>query len=358
MATHLRGIAAILGGVAATLATLVVTPLHAAPAAFAGPATTVMVLGTPHLSGMAKTLQPAWLTPLLDRLAATRPDLIVIEAISGEQCDQLRRFDALYAGAAEGYCASVEVAVRSVGLEQPAATVEVQKTLAAWPASPTPAQRRHLAALFAASGDRASALVQWLRLPEGERHEGDGIDAPLAGLMGETLAKFNENTALAAVLAARLGHERVYPVDDHTADAIQAARQTEIEASLGRIWNSPAAAQLGGEMGKRSAAIRSGADLLAHYRWMNLPSTQKAFEDVDQAAAARDNTPPYLGRHYLAWWEARNLRMVASIRVAAGNQPGARVLAIVGSSHKRPYERYLAMMTDIQVQNVAPVLRP
>jgi hypothetical protein len=37
------------------------------------------------------------------------------------------------------------------------------------------------------------------------------------------------------------------------------------------------------------------------------------------------------GRQYVAWWETRNLRMVANIRVAFGNHPGARVLNIVGS---------------------------
>ena len=301
---------------------------------------------------------PVFLAPLLDRLAATRPDFIAIEGLSGEQCDHLRRYEARYPDVAKEYCPETAAAAKATGLSIAAATAAYEKTLAAWPASPTSAQRRALASQFAAAGERALALVQWLRLPPAERRAADGLDAALIAELEKARTLFNENYTLAAALAARLGHERVFAVDDHTADSIQAGAGPALGETLQRVWKSAAAAKLGAENQAREAAIRSDAGLVAHYRWVNDPATGRAFAAVDQDAALREKSPGQLGRQYVAWWETRNLRMVANIRAAAGNAPGARVLAIVGASHKAAYERYLGMLDDVRVVSTDTVLKP
>ena len=119
-----------------------------------GPRTQILVLGMVHLSEQ-KDFKPATLNPLLDRLAAYRPDYITIESIGGEQCDTAARNPAVYG---DDYCghANTDKAHAATGLDIPAAIAEVDKNLAAWPAQPTAAQRRHLAALFLAAGERAS----------------------------------------------------------------------------------------------------------------------------------------------------------------------------------------------------------
>src|SRR3546814_19670795 len=45
----------------------------------------VMILGSPHLSGLPESFDPATLRPLLDRLEAWRPQAIAIESLSGPQ---------------------------------------------------------------------------------------------------------------------------------------------------------------------------------------------------------------------------------------------------------------------------------
>jgi len=50
----------------------------------AGKPTQVMVLGSSHLSQYAKGFDPASLTALLDKLAAFSPQIITIEALSGQ----------------------------------------------------------------------------------------------------------------------------------------------------------------------------------------------------------------------------------------------------------------------------------
>ena len=95
----------------------------------------------------------------------------------------------------------------------------MRRTLAEWPASPTPAQRRRLAALLAASGDHNSALVQWWRLDPAERIADDNVTALLAAQFAAYDTRRNENHLIAARLAARLGLDRVFAVDDQSDDA-------------------------------------------------------------------------------------------------------------------------------------------
>jgi hypothetical protein len=237
---------------------------------------------------------------------------------------------------------------------------EVEKTLAAWPAAPTAADRRKLAVLFLASGDRPSAQVQWLQLPESERREGDGINAALLEILTRKGAKSNETYDVGVKLAARLGHKRIYAVDDHTADSIQGAADEGFGEAVQQIWSTPKPKEYDGAFAayeKAQKAATNGEGMLQFYRFLNAPSTQSAFISVDFGAALKHETPQLFGRQYVAWNETRNLRMVANIRAAFGNQPGARVLNIVGASHKAYYDAYLDMMHEVQLVDAESVLK-
>jgi Family of unknown function (DUF5694) len=325
----------------------------------AGTPTQVLVIGTLHLSSQNSRFNFSSLAPVLDRLAAFQPQVITIEAMPAQLCDLAVRYAASYPGVAKDYCASTAVAAKSTGLDVAAAEAEVLATLAAWRrpgmAAPTPAQRRRLAAVFAAANDRSSALVQWLRLPGAERIAADGIDAELLELLNASLAKSNENYQIAAVLAARLGLERVHASDDHTADSVFVPLGKEFEAAIQEVWDRPTPYK--DTYLKGAGALTSGDAVLAFYRYLNSPEGQRGAIEVDQLAAAKHATPAQYGRQYLAWWETRNLRMVANIRAAAANQPGARVLSIVGASHKPYVDAYLDLMQDVVIVDAAAILK-
>src|SRR5690606_16118668 len=177
----------------------------------AGPRTQVLVLGSVHLSQLPEgaDFKPDSLQPLLEKLAAYRPDVITIEALSGETCDLMRRHPTVYLPEDVGmYCPDTAKAKAATGLDVPEAIAEVRRTLQAWPGKPTDAQRRHLAALFLAAGDPASALVQWWQLPEAWRRAGDGLDEVLVQDLRAREGRDNENFQVAARLAARLGLPR------------------------------------------------------------------------------------------------------------------------------------------------------
>jgi hypothetical protein len=321
-----------------------------------GPANEVLVLGSAHLSQVSRAFDPAALRPLLDRLAAWRPQAIAIEAVSGPQCDFMRRYPQRYQDSIASYCPEPAPARAATGLDVPAATAEADKLLAGWPAAPSAAQRRRLAAVFLAGGDRASAVVQWLRLAQAERRSGDGLDGALVDLLNKLQARRDESILIAAHLAARLGHERVYPMDDHTADS-PSADEKAAGAAISKAWDNPATKQRLAAGAAQEALLGTAEGVLAMYRADNAPGQGKLVFDSDFGAAMEEPSPQRFGRNYLAYWETRNLRMAANIREAMGERPGMRMLVIVGASHKGYLEAYLHQMHDLRVLDTGAVLR-
>lgn len=333
------------------------------PEALKGPpghkANEVLVLGTTHLSGLPKTFDMGLLAPLIDRLAAWKPTGVATEDLSGLQCDALRRYSSRYAETVKGYCPDPSVAGAALGLDVPAANTEAERLLAAWPVAPSAGERRHLAAVFLAAGERGSALVQWLRLPESERKAGDGLTEPLVETLQNLKSRRNETHQIAAVLAARLGHERLWSVDDHSADTPEptdAREQKAFEAAIMGAWNNPVSLARRARDEELQANLAKPDGVLNLYRAYNSAEVQMMAFKGDFGAALAEPSPQGFGRRYVGYWETRNLRMVANIRDVLGQHPGMRLLAIVGASHKGYYEAYLNQMHDVRLVDARAVL--
>lgn len=321
----------------------------------AGAVNEVLVLGSPHLSALPDTFRADMVEPLLERLVAWRPDAVASENLSGLQCDSLRRQPERYASAVRSYCVDPSAAGEATGLDVPAANVEAERMLADWPDAPSASQRRRLAAVFLAAGEPASAVVQWLRLPEAERRAGDGLTEALATSLNTRMGRKNETYLVAARLAARLGLERVWSVDDQSAGRESPDREA-YAAALTRAWNNPASQARRDADVPLYANLEQPEGLLNIYRAYNAPSQPRLAYQSDWGAALAEPSPQAFGRRYVGYWETRNLRMVANIREVLGRDPGARLLAIVGASHKGYYEAYLNQMHDVVLVNSDVVL--
>ncbi|TPE61181.1 hypothetical protein FJQ54_09830 [Sandaracinobacter neustonicus] len=349
---------------AALLGSLAFLPAHAAGfdprehrAPLAGESTQVMVLGTPHLSGLPKDFQPQTLSLLLDRLAGWKPDAIAIEGVSGLQCEQYRQNPAIWPGVADAYCVDLAAAAKASGMTVPAATAEAARLLAAWPATPTASQRRHLALSFLAAGEPASAVVQWLRLPPAERIAQDGLTPELVEWLDARINRRNENYLIAAALAARLGHERVWSTDDHSADSLTAADDPDFEKAMQRIWSGPESDARSAAAKAINAQMQTQQAVLKAYRYYNDPAEADRAFATDFGKAMADATPQNYGRRYLGWWETRNLRMAGNVREVAALKPGGRVLVLTGASHKGYLDAYLGMMHDVKIADPLPLLQ-
>lgn len=325
-----------------------------------GTPNTVLVMGTTHLAGLPPTFDFALLAPLMDRLAAWAPTAIATEDMSGLQCDSLRRYPQRYAETVETYCSDPTAAGAALGLDVPAANAEAEQLLAAWPSAPTAAQRRRLAGVFLAAGEPGSALVQWLRLPVEERREGDGLTPELVVHLDRIKDRRNETDQISAPLAARLGLERLWSVDDHSADTPDGADPAEKKAYADAVmgaWDNPYSHERRAASQQLEARLAEPDGVLAMYRAYNDQSQSLITYRSDFGAALTEPSPQGFGRRYVGFWETRNLRMVANMRDVLGRYPGTRMLTIVGASHKPYYEAYLNMMHDVVLADPEAVLR-
>jgi hypothetical protein len=228
--------------------------------------------------------------------------------------------------------------------------------LADWPATPSPAQRRRLALVFLAAGEPTSALVQWFRLPAAERRAGHGLTNALAADLQARAARRSEDSLIAARLAARSGLERVWSVDDQSFVGAPVDEKA-YGAAVERAWDNPATRARAAADTALYARLGRPNGLLEVYRAFNAPSFEAQKYQSDWGAALTEPSPRAYGRRYVAYWETRNLRMVANIREVLGREPGTRLLAIVGASHKGYYEAYLNQMRDVMLVDAESVLR-
>ena len=248
-----------------------------------------------------------------------------------------------------------QAAKAATGLDIPAAIAEVDKTLASWPSQPTSAQRRQLAARMLAANDRASAYVQWLQLPERERRAGDGLDEALVAMLRKLETRNDESYQIGAQLAARLGLQRLHAVDNHTGDNARVADVQAFGKAVQAAWDSDRA-QLDAML-EREKALSDAGDMLSLYRAVNQPASLEVRAKLNVVPAMRSASKERYPQVWVAGWETRNLRMVASIRESFREKPGARVLSIVGSSHKPWFDSWLGQLQGVEIVDVEQVLK-
>jgi len=325
-------------------------------ASAAKPATRIAVLGTVHLTEAPKSFQAASLAPLLERLARYQPQIITVEQLSGEECERMLHQPDRYApDEAHLYCGDTSDAKAATGLDVAAASVEMRHLLKSWPAQPTAMQRRHLAAVFMAANDETSALVQWLQLPAAERHAGDGLDGKLTKALDAHSRENSESSLIAAPLAARLGLQRVYPVDDHSGDNVDLDDGAAFGQAIQHAWDGAAATMQ--PIRQQQQALWQANDMLGLYRYINRVDVRRSSMQADFGSALRDASPQHYGRIYVAGWETRNLRMAANVHEAFRESPGARVLSIVGAQHKAWFDSLLGQMQGVQIVDVESLLK-
>lgn len=328
-----------------------------------GEPTQILVIATPHLSGAPDTFDPAVLEPLLERLQSFQPDAIAIEALPGRTIDQLWEWRESYPQAAQSYggrpMALAGISRGMLGMDMAQADAEIRRTLAAWPAEPTPAQRRRLTALFIAAGDPSSALVQWWRLDPSERIADESISRLLAEQLAtyDTIARRNENHLIASRLAVRLGHERVYPTDDQSDDVVPNF-EADITAFVEQPWFQDMLADpTFTPLREAGQHLTTPQEALATYRMVNAWRSGRIDANGQWLNMINRPSPNDVGRARVAAWETRNLRQAANIREVSARYPGGRILVIVGSAHKPWFDAYLGMMSDVEIVDAARILR-
>jgi hypothetical protein len=319
-----------------------------------------MIFGLDHLDTAPATFQIAWLEPVLCRLRGYKPDLILTEALSGEQVMGLEAYAAYHGDAGKYAGPTLQMAkTAQADLHLTAAQALVQANELCKKGELTADERRRLAGLFVAAAEPLSAAVQWMRLPSAERIGADGISPALAKQVNLWAGLRNEMSSMAARLAADLGLERVYGAGDHLSDVAQpsfAAFKAAVSAEPGQVdlfnHNTPTFHAVPEEAMKMATA----AEVMPVLKWKNSPRFAELDADAQWLSLLRSEKLGQVGRQRVAAWEAQNLRMAVAIREATAPIAGGRALLIVGAGHKSFIEAYLRTFTDIEIVSVPAML--
>jgi hypothetical protein len=324
------------------------------------PKTKVMVLGIWHLDAASSKFQVAWLEPILCRLRLYNPQVILTEALAGEQVMGLDAYAAYHGDAGKYAGPTLEMAkTAQAELHLSAAQALVKADSLALKGSLNPAQRRYLAALFVAAAEPFSATVQWMRLGAADRIAQDGISASLAKRLIRFAELRSEISSIAARLAADVGLERVYGAGDHASDAVlpnhnDMQEAVNAEPGLKDLFNHNTAAFHA--VPEDTMKLSSASQVMPMFKWKNSARFGELDADAQWFSMLRSTKMGKIGRQRVAAWEAQNLQMAVAIREATAPIAGGRALLVVGAAHKPFIEAYLRMFTDIEIVSVPDML--
>jgi hypothetical protein len=99
------------------------------------------------------------------------------------------------------------------------------------------------------------------------------------------------------------------------------------------------------------------ADALPLYRFINSTESSRIHAEGNIVGPMRAKSADTYPQMWVGGWEIRNLRMVANIRETFRERPGARVLTIVGVSHKPWFDQWLGQLQGVVMDDAIEVLK-
>ena len=337
--------------------------------------TRVLVLATPHLARIGVEVTPEALEPVLDVLAEFAPDIVLVEAYGPDDVERLALAAEREPGGVADRIAQARaslgvtfgrVAQDELDLTRTEADAEADSLLAAGLLSP--ADRQRAALLLLAAHDVWSAVLHWTQVPDSLRGETspDRLGPRYPDWTAAEALSFvaaTDRTELLRVgveTARRAGLDRVYGFDG-LAEVEAEARSPYAARLAAEVAGDPVyvAAQGAGQafvegLRARQVAAAEHGDLLGLYRYFNSDEYAQEAAEAEQIWL-RTAAPSGLDRARWALWETRNLQMAARLRAATAFRPGARVVAIVGASHKPYLEAVLRTLADTEVLDFSDV---
>lgn len=329
-----------------------------------GNRTRVLILGTSHLRQIDKAFQPRMLDRLAVVLEGFQPQAVCVESLPGTRVREyeLRReagplYGEILDSFAKTHLKLGRAAQDILKTSQEAARKKVQDVLRAGRTDPGVGKtapslsRAELALWMLAAYEPASAVLQWSRLSADERKSQTAIPADLGGGLDAERDKVNEVPALAARLAARLGLDKLEPVDDFEEldDLAELMDRMEKDFQGNPLLEAAAKSPIYAEGKARLDDGLAKGDLLPYYIFLNSAAYTEADVDAQWGVFLRTHMPGGADLGRLGMWENRNLKIAARIRAVAARHPGSRILVIYGAAHKPFLEAYLSPASDIEL---------
>lgn len=219
----------------------------------------------------------------------------------------------------------------------------------------TPQKQRELAELL----DRLATFRPTKILIESPFHRSKAPENYAKFLKGEYALTANEIDQVAFVLAKRLGHAKVYPVDypmwmdGRVPQEIGTPKPKPKPA--GETKTEPAA-PLPEHLRRLEETLAKGT-VLDTFRHLNSEAYMRADHDgyVRMLHPDPESTELYEGANLLTNWQKRNLRILANAyRVA---EPGDRLLLLIGSGHLTLLRQWAEAAQDLALMDTTAYLK-
>jgi len=219
-------------------------------------------------------------------------------------------------------------------------------------------ERRALVAASLAAYDYQTAVLHWAHLDPSARESGQGVDEDSVDALNKALGASNEAIQIGVRLAAELGLQRIYQIDDQLSLGIQSMQEHQalqqslqesgIQEDFMAVYENATASAM--------EQFREENDLLPLYRRLNSKEYSALDIGAQWAAFFDERLDEELARTRMARREVRDLSIAANIREASARYPGQDVLVVIGASHRPFLESYLSDMTDLEIIQLEQLL--
>ena len=326
----------------------------------------VLVLATPHLSSYGTSFNTKTMANLLALLEKHGPDLIGIEALPPFLIHDMRNAGEVFEPTLNRFAGKIiELGLQmqeTLDVDWNAANKHGRELLFALEEADDEMRetlRLKAIPVLIAQFNLHNAALHWGYLPIEQRNTVPHLTAEMREALDARLSSSNENNVIAMNLARRLGLQQIYPIDDHRDKELYMPIVAEFAEELGRndVASKEPWKPFFNSVDERQKRAYDSGDLLPYYLYIN--SREYALGDIDAQWQVffRTRMESKLDRMRVALFELRNLRMAANIRRASALRPGAKILVIVGASHKSFIDAYLSDMMDLEVVHLSNIAK-
>ncbi len=324
------------------------------------PTSKIFIMGTKHLHDMHKMHNISVLDNVLDKLSALNPDMISIEVLPPYEISAMQAQPEVYNKILYKY-ANLQLTSGKLAQQALNITWSEAYALIANPNVDCPAeyQQEKCILLYVAAYDYYSAYLKWASSEKPIQYYFKRFHEHLYNSFQKKKRSSNEYITIAANLALRLGHNRLYPVDDHSDKGRRKPyifSLNNIDDSLQELWKDSDKHPFFIAMNENFNAAANQGDLLPYYRWVNEPETGMRDEDFQWHQLLINDNKNKIGASFVAMWETRNLRMASHLTRIMAENPGKTMLYIVGAGHKPILDRYFMGMNWVEVLDSKDVL--
>jgi hypothetical protein len=208
-----------------------------------------------------------------------------------------------------------------------------------------------------AAFDLNSAFLRWQYFSDEEK-QAFRSDYPEIGDRFLRMEKnANEIYVVGTALAKRLGHQRLYSVDDHRekGDLARTLDDRGLEFStILDFWKRTESSVLD-EAKKLEAEGISGKNLLNYYRFLNSDKYQAADYETQFAPMDRGEVGE-AGLIFKSYWDTRMLRSASPIADILAQRPKSKMFFIVGAAHKSFLDNYFSAIPWVDVVDAEMIL--